>query len=244
MLPMSLYKEVTETDESIISVNAEFYEKWLGPHTHVGTDQGFLYDAIRGELTKNIGELLPAMQDESRFAWADVLQSKGFSENTDKADGWQALPAYDSVVEILTHIDGRVFLGLPLARDPEWLHSAKWFTLDVVAAQGQASRYNALVRYWFAGLLAPVRRVHQHFATTRRWMAPLIAEGLRADADLEKRAVMESEARGTWVNWMLRNMPERNGKEAEKLVIAQMIVRGNLLLRAGWFVLRVTNRGS
>jgi len=46
------------------------------------------------------------------------------------------------------------------------------------------------------------------------------------------------------VNWMLRNMPERNGKEAEKLVIAQMIVRGNLLLRAGWFVLRVTNRGS
>lgn len=54
--------------------------------------------------------------------------SSSFDTQLNKAENWTSIRPYHSVLKLVARISARIFLGLPLCRNPEWLEVSTEFT--------------------------------------------------------------------------------------------------------------------
>lgn len=215
MLPMSLFKEVTEASDKELSFHSDIYNLFVGRYTHVGVDNAEIFPAIRSDLTKGIGGLLPLIQDETRF----VLDEKVYGGSQ---PDWKAVPIYQAALQLVAHMSGRVFVGLPLSREKGWVDSSINYALDCGRSRNESQRWNPILRPWVQPYLPAVRRIKQHLRDAKQWMSPLVAELISQD-DKEKSSVVEAGSRGAWISWLLKYLPA-DLKTAERIGMDQMIV--------------------
>ncbi|KAJ7906083.1 cytochrome P450 [Mycena leptocephala] len=69
--------------------------------------------AIRGSLTRNLGRCFPEVRDEIVHAFDDVLALEGKE--------WKGLLVLPSMMQIIARTTNRLFVGLPLCREQEYL---------------------------------------------------------------------------------------------------------------------------
>ncbi|KAF9233509.1 cytochrome P450 [Melanogaster broomeanus] len=82
------------------------------------------FSIIRLQLTRNLGILYTDIRDEIVAAFDDTLDLQG--------NEWKNMPAFDAILKVICRTSNRVFVGLPLCRDPDWMDLTIKFTLDVV----------------------------------------------------------------------------------------------------------------
>ncbi|KAI0703403.1 cytochrome P450 [Cytidiella melzeri] len=78
---------------------------------------------VRNELTKNIKNLLPVLHDELETCFAEIIPL---------TDEWTSYNAMDKVLQIIARLIGRVFVGAPICRDPDYLDLSITYTLKVI----------------------------------------------------------------------------------------------------------------
>ncbi|KAL5499081.1 hypothetical protein ACEPAH_1599 [Sanghuangporus vaninii] len=102
--------------EDILAVKYTMGPSIHGNHYHVSM--------VRSQLTRNLGVLYTDIYDEV---------SQAFEENIPgKPDEWVSLNARDTVMQVVARTSNRVFVGLPLCRDKDWIELSIRYTLDVV----------------------------------------------------------------------------------------------------------------
>ncbi|KAG8859852.1 hypothetical protein FRC20_011759 [Serendipita sp. 405] len=69
--------------------------------------------AIRG-LTRRLNVIFPEIVDETHSAFATQME-KGKT-----ADGWTSIKAFDAFGDLVSQLNHRAFVGLPLCRDEKW----------------------------------------------------------------------------------------------------------------------------
>ncbi|SJL13071.1 uncharacterized protein ARMOST_16508 [Armillaria ostoyae] len=69
-------------------------------------------DVVPGALTRNIASCFADVQDEIKAAYRD---------NIPMTEDWVEIPAYDTIVQIVCRASNRMFVGLPLCRNPEYM---------------------------------------------------------------------------------------------------------------------------
>ena len=74
---------------------------------------------IQGKLTPSLGSLTEPMEDEVRFAIANYIP---------ECEDWVTIKPYHTLLELVAHTSARVFLGLPLCREKEWIEISTQFT--------------------------------------------------------------------------------------------------------------------
>ncbi|KIJ05875.1 hypothetical protein PAXINDRAFT_92824, partial [Paxillus involutus ATCC 200175] len=79
---------------------------------------------IRSQLTRNLGNLFPDIRDEIVIAFEETLDLQ--------ANEWKSVPAFQTVQEVVCRTTNRVFVGLPLCRNSDWIDLTNRFTLDVI----------------------------------------------------------------------------------------------------------------
>ncbi|KAF9236823.1 cytochrome P450 [Melanogaster broomeanus] len=79
---------------------------------------------IRSQLSRNLGVLYPKIKDEIVTAFEEILELKG--------NEWKSVPALDTIQNVICRATNRIFVGLPLCRNPDWVALNIQFTLDVV----------------------------------------------------------------------------------------------------------------
>ncbi|KIJ13789.1 hypothetical protein PAXINDRAFT_80392 [Paxillus involutus ATCC 200175] len=79
---------------------------------------------IRSQLTRNLATLYPDIRDEVVTAFEETLDLRG--------NEWKSVPALQTVQQVVGRTSNRIFVGLPLCRDPDWIDLNIQFTLDVV----------------------------------------------------------------------------------------------------------------
>ena len=68
----------------------------------------------------------------------------------------------------------RVFVGLPLCRNPEWLATTVGYTLDAFAVAGALRDRHWMVRPFIYYFLDSRRRVQGHLAIARKHLTPIL----------------------------------------------------------------------
>ncbi|KAF9225200.1 cytochrome P450 [Gyrodon lividus] len=95
---------------------------------------------IRSQLTRNLGILSPDIRDEIVTAFEEILDLRG--------NEWKSVPALQTIQNVVCRTSNRIFVGLPLCRNPDWVDLNIKFTLDVVKG--------AMVIALFPNFLAPL----------------------------------------------------------------------------------------
>ncbi|KAF9231273.1 cytochrome P450 [Melanogaster broomeanus] len=120
---------------------------------------------IHTQLVRNIGFLYPDVRDEVVTALQEILNLKD--------NEWKSVPAVHTMQQVVCRTINRVFVGLPLCRNPDWLDLSLQFTLDVVKG--------AMIIGLFPTFMAPlvIRFMTSIPGSTRRGMKhlrPIIEE--------------------------------------------------------------------
>ncbi|KZT73242.1 cytochrome P450 [Daedalea quercina L-15889] len=78
---------------------------------------------IRGPFTKNLAALMPDVADEVASAVRDAIPDTG--------DEWVGVVAFPAMTRVVCRASNRVFIGLPLCRNPEYIDIVLGYTKDV-----------------------------------------------------------------------------------------------------------------
>ena len=213
MLPMSLLKEVSESDDSLFSFAKDLYDGGLGKYTHLGTDKPEFIAAVRHDLTKGVQDWLPLLQDEADYAF-----SKEFGDSTE----WTTVPLYAKVYQLVSLLSGRIFVGLPLSRQQEWIQSSISYTMTLVQVGREAQALNPIIKPLLVPFLPSVRHTKKLLRDAKLWMDPFVKE-IVSQNDKENSAVIQAGSRGTWISWLLKYLPA-DLRTAERIGIDQMLV--------------------
>ncbi|KAK0499034.1 cytochrome P450 [Armillaria luteobubalina] len=81
-------------------------------------------DVVRGALTRNIATCFADVQDEIKAA---------FKDNIPITEDWVEIPAYETILQIVCRASNRMFVGLPLCRNPEYIKLNINYTVEIFA---------------------------------------------------------------------------------------------------------------
>lgn len=166
ILPHYMVTEIKGLPEDKISFKQHTYHRMLGQYTGIGaSDRPEAIRAIRIDLTRNVAKVLRDLQDE-------VLHA--LDKNIGDCPHWRAVPVYPTLLNVISLVSGRAFVGLPLSRDPEWTEATINFTRDVIAAMVSVRRLPAFLRPLVSPWLPELRNLmaYRDFAATK--MAPQV----------------------------------------------------------------------
>ncbi|KDR68413.1 hypothetical protein GALMADRAFT_78764 [Galerina marginata CBS 339.88] len=85
-------------------------------------------NVVRSALTRNLAIRFPDIKDEiARHVDTPILSALDLILST----GWTTVPAHKTVVKIVCRISNRLFVGLPLCKNPDYRALNEQFTIDV-----------------------------------------------------------------------------------------------------------------
>ena len=216
---MSTYKEAMLAPTSQLSFLQAVYDMFQGRYTHLGVHQEPVVATIKSELTKSIGDILPLIQEESDYAFRKEIGSP---------EDWTAIPVRATMLRFVALLSGRIFVGLPLCREEEWVQASINYTRDCMAVAYVSQMVPELIRPYIAPFLPQVRKAQRDLKFARDKMAPIVADVLSKHR-LEMDNTTKAGSRGAFVSWLLNHMPAEQ-KNAERVGINQMVVCNDQIL--------------
>ncbi|KAJ7215153.1 cytochrome P450 [Mycena rebaudengoi] len=129
-------------------------------------------NVIRSTLTRNLGRCFPEVRDELCTAFEDILSLEG--------NQWKGVTAYTAVMDIVCRTSNRLFVGLPLCRNPEWMKLNIHFTIDVVMAAHMIRMFPPFLRPIFAPLITSRKR---NLRKAEKMLRPILEDRLNSMHD-------------------------------------------------------------
>ncbi|KAK0448937.1 cytochrome P450 [Desarmillaria tabescens] len=106
-------------------------------------------DVVRSSLTRNIAACFADVQDEIKAA---------FKDNVPITEDWVEVPAYKTILQIVCRASNRMFVGLPLCRNPDYIKLNIDFTMNVVACAHIINLFPSILAPIVGSIVTPRRR--------------------------------------------------------------------------------------
>ncbi|PPQ77969.1 hypothetical protein CVT26_005274 [Gymnopilus dilepis] len=144
---------------------------------------------VRTPLTRNIAARFSDIKDEIVTAFSEIIPAK--------EDEWITLPVLPAMLKIVCRTSNRVFVGLPLCRDPDYRQLNEQFTINVVIGARIINMFPKFLRPIVGRILtrvpASIKRAVEH-------LRPLIEEQLVQE---EKYGKNWPDKPNNLISWML-----------------------------------------
>ncbi|KAL9630381.1 MAG: hypothetical protein Q9164_006444 [Protoblastenia rupestris] len=190
-------EELKALPDYLLNLDDEIDERFLSKYslmttTSVGGDIGTVVASVKNELTRSLGILMEDIYDEVLY---------GFEKEMPPCADWTEVDIQDVLVRIIALVSGRVFVGIPMSRDEEYLNCIIMFTMNVFYAVPKIRKYPSYLR-WMSLYFSPeVKKVHKSLDTMRRLIKPIIGQNLKH--------IAEDTAPHNMSVWNLRNSTQK-----------------------------------
>ncbi|KAG9310147.1 cytochrome P450 [Chiua virens] len=179
---LSFHEAANETIRTEYTLGSEVYHN---PY-HIET--------VRSHLTRSLSTLYPEIRDEISVAFEEVLNLED--------NEWKSIPALRAIQRVVCRTSNRLFVGLPLCRDNDWLDLNLRFTLDVVQGGKTILRFPRflapLVAHFMTDVPGSTKRGMKH-------LGPIIEERLKC---LKEYGVDWADKPNDLLSWLLHDAPE------------------------------------
>ncbi|CAK5271274.1 unnamed protein product [Mycena citricolor] len=133
-------KEVSSAQDDVLSAIDGGGEVIQARYTqgHELLDNPYHIATVRTSLTRNLGRIFPEVRDEIECAFDDVFALP--------EDDWKLIPVLPSIMKVIARTSNRLFVGLPLCRNEEYLRLNVINTIEVVERGQQLAAYPDLIK--------------------------------------------------------------------------------------------------
>jgi ent-kaurene oxidase len=170
VVPTSMVREIASLSDQKASFELELHKRFLGKYTGLGFQgpvAGHLASTVRVDLVRNTVEATKALVDEIEYALPNHL---GNSEE------WSSFLLYNQLTEIVAQVTARVFVGIPLCRDPEWINLMVDYTRHAIGGAMSLADYPQWSHFIMAQFNKKIAVVRHTRKKTRDLLAPILAE--------------------------------------------------------------------
>ncbi|KAI0481221.1 cytochrome P450 [Xylariaceae sp. FL0804] len=221
ILPMSVFEEVNHLPDDAMSFKDSI--KQIVQPRHTGGRGGDkiqeLEDAVRIDLTRNLNKLQDLIQDEARHAVADSMP-----DSTE----WTKTNQFVNSLRLVAQLSGRIFVGLPLCREKEWIDTMVNFVATVAQIRNQAFSKHWLVRPFVLPYLPAIKETRRLRQRVKELLEPQLLEVLAEAAMQEKTpdnaVVAADQMGGDFLRWVTARMPEEHRETAQRLGDYQLVL--------------------
>ncbi|KAF2835329.1 cytochrome P450 [Patellaria atrata CBS 101060] len=165
LIPLKFINEIKSLPEWQLSSKQEIRNLFQGRYTGIGHNSKTMVSTVKVDLTRYISKTLEALQDEMEFA-AD--------RNIGACEEWTPVYLYPALLRIVALISGRVFVGLPLNRNEDWIRISINFTIVSFMASQKFASIPAWKRPFVVPFSPETRAIKRHRAEAVRLLTPII----------------------------------------------------------------------
>ncbi|KAI9787989.1 MAG: hypothetical protein M1816_007293 [Peltula sp. TS41687] len=160
-------EELRMLPESKLNSSAALVDSVLGMHSGVDIilKDHLSADICRGQLTRNLPNLLPQMIEELGLAMSTYL------ENTTTAQ-YQPYHAYPFIFTMIHRVTSRVFVGSPVCHDEAWVRAVQAFPQDVEAVKAAVLPYPTILRPMILPFISAKKRLNSDKAAICKVLFP------------------------------------------------------------------------
>ncbi|KAL3459578.1 cytochrome P450 [Aspergillus heterothallicus] len=151
-----------------------------------------LQDVIRLRLTQSLGAMTKPLSDET----AHSLQTN-WGDNPE----WQTIPIKTKILDIVSQLSSKVFLGDQICRNPDWLRITVTYAVDSFFAAEALRLWPSFLRPLVASSVPNVRKIQTELEEARRIIAPVL-ERRKAEKQAAIDAGREPEKYNDALEWM------------------------------------------
>ncbi|EUC27913.1 hypothetical protein COCCADRAFT_63227, partial [Bipolaris zeicola 26-R-13] len=169
ILPANLVEEVIREPEDVLATREEVDDRFLVKYTLMTADDHMIRRSVN-LITRNINEIMDDITDE-----LDLAISKVFGADTT----WQAINVHTPILQLVAKINSRVFVGLELSQNVEWVDAIINYTVQLMTAVKKLLDCPAFLRSAVQYLLPEIRTIHQSLASCCRLLQPILEERRR-----------------------------------------------------------------
>ncbi|KAK1225932.1 hypothetical protein PQX77_011131 [Marasmius sp. AFHP31] len=146
--------------------------------------------AIRGPLTRHLASNFGEVYDEL---------SQAFDDEIPLTDDWVKVPTLQKALNIVNRTSNRLFVGVPLCRNKEWLSLDMRYTVDVMLAIAKISVFPRFLRPLVAWYASPYKR---SIKVALKIAEPLIRERV------EKFKAGSEDLEDDMLTWIIQSTPK------------------------------------
>ncbi|KAK8087840.1 P450 monooxygenase [Apiospora hydei] len=210
VLPLSQIDWLLAQPDSALSqedVNRQFLESdYTFPHPSFVKDPVHP-EIIRHELTKKLNSFADDVVDEMEQALAD-----SWGTNTDE---WVEVNVYQTLLRIVARLSTRVFVGLPLCREPEFLEVCESFNRNVALSGAFLNLLPSFLKPFLAPLVSSAD--YLRYKKCSRYILPTIKERLGILKNREKLPMFDPSPPSDYIQWAIDHAVQKGGLESREL---------------------------
>lgn len=207
MLPASTVDEVRNLPENRVSMSKMLVKSMYTEYTGLAVDNIEVIKALKIDLTRYISNNLDGLRDEMMF---------GFDKELGCCEDWTSIYLYQKLVRVIAMMSGRIFVGLPLCREKEWIETTVTYTEDIMIARELIALIPTSIRRFTVHFLPAVRRLKHYAERGATLLKPLIEEYLARESSEKSCEDADVDNGFTMVHWMLNYMDNKSVQEVSR----------------------------
>jgi hypothetical protein len=177
VLPHRFVDELRSLPSDQLSSPHALYRKALGAYTGLGIilDSHLHFHALQQHLTPNLASAVGQVKDELDFALQVDLPSAA-------GDDWVALDVHSTLSRVVGRLSSRVFAGLELSRNDEWLAISTAYPQDAFECTMALRLVPGPLRPFAAAVLPAYWRTRHDIASAKRIISAIVNQRRQSQA--------------------------------------------------------------
>ncbi|KAK5119965.1 hypothetical protein LTR85_007041 [Meristemomyces frigidus] len=218
IIPREQIKWLIDHDDRGVSVSEMHHEQLEGAYIFTDPyllERPFHEDVVHKALARKIALLVPEVQDEMQHAMDDVF---GLD-----IEEWREVCVFEAMMKVIARVSNRMFVGLPLCRNEEYLANASAFAQDIITDVALFS----FIPKTLKPLIAPILTIpnRRHYRGTAKHTLPLIKERLQL---MDRKACdpsLDWEEPNDYISWHINlARAENNARELDPVLISRRLL--------------------
>ncbi|KAI6144930.1 cytochrome P450 [Pisolithus tinctorius] len=132
---------------------------------HRVANEPYHFVVIKTQLNRKLSSLCPIVEDEISVALSEVFSSQG--------NEWKPVVALEAIQKVVSGASNRIFVGLPLCRNPDWLEFGLQFAVDSLVS---AAKMDLFPRFMWPIIASLVTSTESQVGRAVEFLGPIIRE--------------------------------------------------------------------
>ncbi|EAU87935.2 cytochrome P450 [Coprinopsis cinerea okayama7 len=190
------FRKATEDQLSFIDAAGDLLQgKYImGKYSHTSHEAPYHIDVVRGPLTRGFPSRFGDLKEEIAESFKDIMPA---------TNEWTPYQVHKTLIPIVCRTTNRLFVGLPLCRNPDYRRIQENMTIHIFATANFLNLFPEIVRPILGKLLS---KFPAELKKVERYIAPLVQDRVEMD---EKHGTNKWEGRpNDLISWLLDTAPE------------------------------------